>query len=113
MPDRSRRKRAGSARVFGRRRASYLADRLGTALRTARKRLGLTQAQVGERAGLSQTFVSQAERQQGQDASIETWAALAAAVGHQLAAFIELAAVQPSAAVSISASDIFELLIEC
>jgi len=60
-------------------------------LRLARQQAGLRQAEVGRRAGVSQSYLSQAERGLGHDGSVETWAALAAAVGMQLAAFIELA----------------------
>jgi hypothetical protein len=38
---------------------------------------------------VSQSFVSRMERGLGQQASLETWAAIAAATGNQLAAFIE------------------------
>ena len=91
MPERSRRKRAGRARLLGRRRASAIADRLGTALRAARLRAGLTQAAVAEEAGMTQGWVSEAERGQGASGSVETWASLAASVGLQLAAFFETA----------------------
>jgi transcriptional regulator with XRE-family HTH domain len=77
--------------MAGRRRAAGLAARLGTALRDARLRLGLSQRVVAERAGVSQSFVSQAERGLGGDGSVETWSSLAAAVGLQLASYLELA----------------------
>ncbi|MBM4409407.1 MAG: helix-turn-helix transcriptional regulator, partial [Chloroflexi bacterium] len=90
MPDRSRR-RAAPARTRGRRRASQLADRLGAAIRAARLRAGWTQRQLGERAGVSQGWLSEAERGLAPDATVETWAALGAALYLQLAAFFELA----------------------
>ena len=52
-------------------------------------RSGLTQAQVAERAGVSQNWVSMMERGLATAASLETWAAVAAAVGEQLSAFLE------------------------
>jgi transcriptional regulator with XRE-family HTH domain len=75
----------------GRERSAYLARRIGTALRDARRRAGLAQWQMGAMAGISQSFVSRIERGRGSTASLETLAACAAAVGHQLAAFVELA----------------------
>jgi transcriptional regulator with XRE-family HTH domain len=90
MPDR-RRRRTGTARAHARERAAYLARRIGIALRDARRSAGLAQWQVAERAGVSQSFVSRIERGHGTTASLETLAACAAAVGLQLAAFIELA----------------------
>jgi transcriptional regulator with XRE-family HTH domain len=90
MPDR-RRRRAGTSRMRGRERAAYLARRIGIAIREARRRAGLAQWQVGAIAGISQSFVSRIERGLGSTASLETLAACAAAVGLQLAAFLELA----------------------
>jgi len=66
-----------------------IAARLGTALRDARKSAGMTQAQVGDRAALSQTLISDLELGLGISASIETWAMVAAAVGEQLVGFLE------------------------
>jgi transcriptional regulator with XRE-family HTH domain len=90
VPDR-RRRRAGSARLAGRRRAAYLAHRLGVGLRESRLALGLRQVDAADRAGVSQPFWSLLERGGGGTASLETLAACAAAVGVQLAAFIEAA----------------------
>jgi transcriptional regulator with XRE-family HTH domain len=86
-----RARRAGATVAVGRARARSLAIRLGTALREMRLRAGLRQADVAERARLSQSFVSCLERGRGADTSIETWAIAAAAVGEQLAAFLERA----------------------
>ena len=88
MPDRQRR-RAGSSRLAGRRRTSYLADRLGVALRDSRQAMGLRQLDAAERAGVSQAFWSLLERGGGGTASLETLASCAAAVSTQLAAFVE------------------------
>ena len=90
MPDRHRR-RAGTHRRRGRERAVQVALRIGVALRDARTRAGLRQVDVAVRAGISQSFCSRLERGLATSASLETLAACAAAVGHQLAAFLELA----------------------
>jgi len=88
MPDRHRR-RAGAARLAARRRTSYLASRIGVALRESRQALGLRQSDAADRAGVSQAFWSLVERGGGGSASLETLASCAAAVSTQLAAFIE------------------------
>jgi transcriptional regulator with XRE-family HTH domain len=90
VPDRHRR-RAGSARRAGRLRSRYLAGRIGTGLKERRLALGLTQAQAGDRAGVSQGYWSFLERGGGAVASLETLSACAVAVGLQLAAFLEAA----------------------
>ncbi len=68
-----------------------VAARLGTALREARAIAGLKQAEVAARAGVSQSEISRLEHGEGQTASIETWACVAAAVGEQFVGFLELA----------------------
>lgn len=73
----------------GRLRATTIAARLGIGLRDARRSIGGTQAEVGDAAGVSQGLVSRLERGRGANASIETWACLAAAVGEQVVAFLE------------------------
>jgi transcriptional regulator with XRE-family HTH domain len=88
MPNR-RHRRAGSMRLAGRRRSAYLAQRIGIGLRESRKSMRLTQAQAAGRAGVSQGYWSFVERGGGGFASLETLAAFAAAVGTQLAAFLE------------------------
>lgn len=88
MPNRDRR-RAGRHRVNGRRRADELADRLGRSVRERRQALAATQAQVGDAAGTSQTWMSRAELGRGSAGSLETWASLADAVGGRLVAYIE------------------------
>lgn len=87
MPN--RRRRATATRTLGRQRATYLAARLGRALKDSRLARRFTQAQVAERAGVSQAFWSRLERGLVTTASLETLAASAAAVDVQLAAFIE------------------------
>jgi transcriptional regulator with XRE-family HTH domain len=90
VPDR-RRRRAGSHRRRGRERAGQIARRIGVSLRDARQRAGLRQVDIAERAGISQSFYSRLERGVSTSTSLETLAASAEAVGHQLAAFLELA----------------------
>jgi transcriptional regulator with XRE-family HTH domain len=85
----SRARRAGTTVAVGRARARSLASRLGTGLREMRLRAGLRQADVADRARISQSLVSRLEHGEGTDTSIETWAIVAAAVGEQLAAFME------------------------
>jgi len=87
MPDRSR--RATADRIAARQRARFLAGRYGRALRESRLALRLSQAAAADRAGVSQSFWSALERGNGTVASLETLAACAAAVGGQLAAYVE------------------------
>ncbi|HYN69312.1 MAG TPA: helix-turn-helix transcriptional regulator [Candidatus Eisenbacteria bacterium] len=68
-----------------------MAIRLGIGLRESRRASGLTQAEAADRIGISQPRWSELERAEGDSASIATWAAAAAAVERQLAAFIEQA----------------------
>lgn len=51
--------------------------------------MSLRQADVAERSGVSQAWVSRMERGLGRTASLETWASVAAAAGSQLASFLE------------------------
>jgi transcriptional regulator with XRE-family HTH domain len=85
------RRRADPSTIAGRARARTVAGRLGVALRDARRSTGRTQAQVAIRAGVSQQLISRLELGRGQDASLETWACVAAAVGEQLVGFLEWA----------------------
>lgn len=77
--------------LAGRRRAAHLAARLGTALRDARGHCGRTQAECAALARISQARWSDLERGRGADAPLETWAVAAAAVGQELAAFLDRA----------------------
>ena len=86
-----RRRRAGAARMAGRQRSGEVAVRLGRGLREARLPLRMRQADVADRAGVSQSWISRMERGKGGSASLETWAAAAAAVGEQLVGFLERA----------------------
>jgi transcriptional regulator with XRE-family HTH domain len=91
VPSRARRPSATREVLAGRRRAAYLRVRLGTALRDARGRTGRTQAACAAIARISQPRWSELERGRGADAPIETWAVVAAAVGQELAAFLDQA----------------------
>ena len=88
MPDR-RRRRATAERLEGRRRAAMVGRRIGNGLRDSRVALGLPQTEAAQRAGISQASWSRVERGIAGAASLETLASCAAAVGTQLAAFIE------------------------
>jgi transcriptional regulator with XRE-family HTH domain len=90
MPDRHLR-RAGAVRRASRERAAYLARRIGVALREARLGAGLRQRQAAARAGVAQSFWSRLERGATTAVSLETVAGCAAAVGLQLAAYLESA----------------------
>jgi len=69
-----------------------------TALREARRRAGLTQAQLALRSGTSQAAISAYERGR-KDPSVETFSRLLAAAGSRLTVQpAERAVVQPSAA---------------
>lgn len=70
-------------------RAAYLARRIGVALRDARRAQGLRQADVADRAGITQAHVSRIERAVEHATTLRTLTACAAALGVQLAAFIE------------------------
>ena len=82
-------RRASHAQMQARRRAGYLAARIGRALREARLNGGLRQRQVADVAGISQAYYSRIERGKAESASLDTLATCAAAVGTQLTAFLE------------------------
>lgn len=77
--------------MAGRGRAATVAKRLGVGLREARIGAGLLQREVAVRAGVSQPEIAKLEGGHGVDTGIDTWAACAAALGLQLAAFFEAA----------------------
>ena len=86
-----RRNRASRQQLAARERAAYLAHRVGIALRETRVAAGLTQAEVANRAGVSQTEISRLERGRGARSDLEMLAACGAAVGLRLATFFEQA----------------------
>lgn len=73
----------------GRGRADAVATRLGVGLRDARVTAVMSQAEAAARARISQARWSELERGLGANAPIELWAVAGAAVGVQLAAFLE------------------------
>ena len=81
--------RATQEVMRGRVRADAVAVRLGVGLRDARIAAAMTQAEAADRARISQARWSELERGLGANAPIEVWALVAAAVGVQLAAFLE------------------------
>ena len=85
------RSRASREVLAGRSRAARVATRLGTGLRDARTQSGRTQRQCSDIARISQPRWSGLERGQGAGAPLETWAIAAAAVGQELAAFLDQA----------------------
>lgn len=79
-------KRSGrSARWDGHREAHAIAGNLGRDLRATRRRRRLTQAQLGDRVGLSQTQISAFEAGEGATTSLETWIAIGIALGRPVA----------------------------
>jgi transcriptional regulator with XRE-family HTH domain len=99
MVRRTRAKVAGDAE----RHASDLAGKLGLALRDARKRHGLLQAEAAHRAGLDQTTWSRLERDRDAGYTLATWDRAAHAVGGSLEAYVKAAsaAAQPRDAVHL------------
>jgi HTH-type transcriptional regulator/antitoxin HipB len=90
------RKCRAEAAVVGRREARALAATLGGDLRSARRRLKLTQAELGERVGLGQSRISEIERGLGGSLPLEDWVSLGIALGRPVA--VELTrSVDPSA----------------
>ena len=89
MPERVVQRRAKAAERVGASRAAYLARRIGISLREARLAQHLRQVDVAVRAGIMQAHVSRIERGEVSGVGLDTLAACAAAVGTQLAAFVE------------------------
>jgi len=85
------RQRATREVLAGRRRAAYVAARLGVGLRDARVRAGRTQQECAATARLSQARWSNLERGLGAGAPLATWAIAAAAVGQELVGFLDQA----------------------
>ena len=85
----SPRRRASREVLAGRRRADYVAARLGIGLKDARVRTGRTQAECAATARLSQARWSNLERGLGANAPLVTWAIAAAAVGQELVGFLD------------------------
>ncbi len=62
-----------------------MAAALGRQVRTGRKRLGFTQAELGIRIGLHQSMISRIELGQGRGVPLETWVTIGFALGQPLA----------------------------
>jgi transcriptional regulator with XRE-family HTH domain len=86
------RPRSSKEAAAGAARAEHLENRLGIGLKERRLALRMTQKGLGAKVGRSQTEICRLEQGHGATASLGTWAACAAGVGLQLAAFLELAA---------------------
>lgn len=84
--------RTSKEAAAGAARADYLAKRLGIGLKERRLALRMTQKALGAKVGRSQAEICRLEQGRGGNADLATWAACAAAIGLQLAAFLELAA---------------------
>lgn len=89
MANHRRKPRASGAELRGRIRAADVAKRLGIGIREERLRRGLPQHAVAASAGISQSWVSLMERGRGAGATLESWAAVAAAVQEQLVGYLE------------------------
>jgi hypothetical protein len=88
---RSPRQRATREVLAGRRRAAYVAARLGVGLKDARVRSGRTQQECAATARLSQARWSNLERGLGASAPLATWAIAAAAAGQELVGCLDQA----------------------
>ena len=61
-----------------------LARTIGREVRTTRRRRRMTQAQLGDRVGLSRSRISEIERGEGRTATLETWVRLGIVLGRPL-----------------------------
>jgi transcriptional regulator with XRE-family HTH domain len=80
----ARRKRT-NAEIAGSREVQAIAANLGRDARSTRRRRRLTQAELGQRVGLSQSEISHLEAGHGEGTSIATWTAIGIALGRPLA----------------------------
>ena len=62
-----------------------IASALGPTVRTGRVRLRLTQAELAERTGVHESWISRIELGRGRGAALETWIAIGVALGQPLA----------------------------
>ena len=88
---RSPRQRATREVLAGRRRAAYVAARLGVGLKDSRIRTGRTQQECAATARLSQARWSNLERGLGASAPLATWSIAAAAAGQEFVGFLDRA----------------------
>jgi len=91
MRTQARRRRSTKVVGIGRERAGYLGRRLATVMKERRHAMRLSQRGLAALVGLSQPEICRLESGRGADAGLDTWAAVAAALGLKLAAFLEQA----------------------
>ena len=77
--------RRTTAEIAGAREAQAIAAVLGRDAKSTRRRLRITQFELGRRAGLSQSEISHLEAGHGQGTSIAQWTAIGIALGRPLA----------------------------
>ncbi len=85
LPRRDRRGRLTDEALETRRRTSSIVDGLGRDVRRGRRRLRLTQAQLAERVGIHQTWISEIELGRGPGVPLSLWVGLGVALGQPLA----------------------------
>lgn len=88
--------------------ASALAKTLGSALKDARATVGRSQRAAGEVAGVAHSTIAEAEKGEGDDFTLRTWARLAAAAGVTLHAYLKRASAadQPRDAVHLRVQEL-------
>ncbi len=80
-----RRERLTDEAVEARRRTTSIVDGLGRDVRRGRRRLRLTQAQLAERVGVHQTWISEIELGRGVGVPLSLWVRLGVVLGQALA----------------------------
>jgi transcriptional regulator with XRE-family HTH domain len=85
QPPSSRRQRRPAVDIDAERRTRAIADNLGRDIRTTRRRLHLTQAALGERVGVHQTWISDIELGRGAGVALAVWVAIGVALDRPLA----------------------------
>ncbi len=108
MPRRIRTLRRTDGQIQADAAAVALATALGIALKTARTKAGLSQAEVGRRGGQAQTTISQMGRGLASSMSLRTWVRVAAVVGSDLNAYLTgaSAAGQPADSVRLRTQEL-------
>jgi transcriptional regulator with XRE-family HTH domain len=79
------RRRRTDDELLGTTEAASMAGTMGRELKTTRRRLRLTQGQLGKRVGMSGTRIGEVERGDGASAPLGVWARLGIAIGRPLA----------------------------
>src|SRR6476469_3451365 len=85
-----------SARAIGAREANAIAGNLGRDLRMTRTQRRLTQAELGDKVGVSQAEISSLEGGRGARTSLETWVSIGIALGRPLAVGFSRDVVDPA-----------------